>query len=112
MGNIINFGQRKDELARREYDEMELACKRAEFAVRTNHLGYIVDLDLMMEGWLPISSIPIDKDFFIRRGWVQKMKANTREELSERKDGTPCMVIYIESNNLLGNGFGYGPVFS
>ena len=113
MGNIVNFGQRKAELDRRECGEMILRLNRLELAERTKHCDYVVDLDLMMEGWLPVGAIPIDRNFFTRKNrFLPKIKVNTREERSEMEDGTPCMIVYREGDSLLGKGFGYGPVFS
>jgi hypothetical protein len=68
-----------------------------EKTINFNNYKYSVNNGLIIEGWIPSVSIPIDQDYFVKRKRILSDLSylETREEKSKYfENGKPCIVIY------------------
>ena len=103
MSEIIDFQRKKNKQVKENIDKElsrinYLKCLRV---MRDN--TYAVDLDLLMEGWLPLKSIAIDDEFFTKRDAYRKNLDNPdiKEVRTAYKDGTPCVAFYFDDKTFL-----------
>ncbi len=128
MDKVVNLKSKKDEKLKTEVERLREKGKLAEIATgviyrederkfdlqgtqpsfeihmddqitNLNYFSYLVDNQLIIDGWNPCGCIPFDKNYFKKRKKTLSFigGSNIKEKRSEYRDsGKPCVVIYAK----------------